>query len=167
MSVDVREDAWLHEEEPEFTRIVARVEDQARAEERVRLLAVVYLVVHGLGAAAATIVFLALAGTGLLSGDPTATWILGGIGAAVAALVGGLAIPGMAVGIGLLRHRPWARTTGIVLGSLSLLWVPLGTVVGVLTLYVLLQDDVRALFSWEHRESIPRSVRRASASGGQ
>ena len=146
MNAGVREDAWLLEEEPEFTRIVQRVEDKARAEERVRLLALVYLVVHGLGAAAAAVVFLALAGTGLLSGDSTATWILGGLGAAVAAVVGALAIPGLATGVGLLRHRPWARTSGIVLGALSLFWVPLGTIVGVLTLYVLLQDDVRELF---------------------
>lgn len=147
MNVGVRNDAWLLEEEPEFRRILQRVEGQARAEQRVRHLALVYLVVHGLGAAAAAIVFLALTGTGMLSGDSTTTWILGGLGVALAAVVGGLSIPGLVTGAGLLRHRPWARTAGIVLGSLSLFWVPLGTIVGVLTLYVLLQDDVRELFS--------------------
>lgn len=147
MNAGVRNDSWLMEEEPEFTRIVQRVEGQARAEERVRLLALSYLVLHGLGAAAAALVFVALAGTGLISGDPTATWVLGGIGAAIATVVGALAIPGLVTGVGLLLHRPWARTSAIVVGALSLLWVPLGTLVGVLTLYVLLQDDVRELFS--------------------
>ncbi len=111
-----------------------------------RLLALAFLVVHGLGAAAAAIVFTAIAGIGLASGDPTASWILGGIGAAIAAVVGGLSIPGLAAGVGLLRRRPWARSFALVIGALSLFWFPLGTVIGALTLYTLLQDDTRTLF---------------------
>ena len=54
----------------------------------------------------------------------------------VALLAGGCC--GIAAGWGLLQRRPWARMLGIVLGCISLIDMPLGTALGIYTLWVLL-----------------------------
>jgi len=59
--------------------------------------------------------------------------ILGGIGF----LVSGLAIIGVIAGAGLMAHSPWARMLAIVLGCISLIHPPLGTALGIYTLWVL------------------------------
>jgi hypothetical protein len=45
---------------------------------------------------------------------------------------------GIAAGVGLRRHEDWARVTAIVLGFLDLLHVPLGTALGIYTIWALL-----------------------------
>lgn len=50
------------------------------------------------------------------------------------------------VGIGLLRMRQWARWGALALALLALPSFPVGTVVGILTLWYLLRDDVGRLF---------------------
>jgi hypothetical protein len=53
---------------------------------------------------------------------------------------------GVLVGWGLTRRERWARTAAIVLGVLSLFHPPLGTALGVYTLWVLLGDDAAAQY---------------------
>jgi hypothetical protein len=48
---------------------------------------------------------------------------------------------GICLGLGLMRRRPWARTVGIALGILALFHVPMGTALGIYTLWVLLADE--------------------------
>lgn len=45
---------------------------------------------------------------------------------------------GMAAGIGLLTRQSWARLLTIMLGFVSLIDMPLGTALGIYTLWVLL-----------------------------
>ncbi len=52
-----------------------------------------------------------------------------------------LAAGGICVGLGLMRYEPWARIAAIVLGILSLFHPPLGTLLGIYTLWVLLSND--------------------------
>ena len=49
-------------------------------------------------------------------------------------------------GIGLLRGREWGRILSIVHAALSLFWVPVGTVIGILTLIYLTKAEVREYF---------------------
>ena len=58
-----------------------------------------------------------------------------------------LSLPGLIVGIGLFRFRPWARILGIVLSILDLIWVPFGTIVGAYGLFVLFSKDTERLFA--------------------
>ena len=51
-----------------------------------------------------------------------------------------VALAGILVGWGLLKHESWARTAAIVLGCVSLLHPPFGTALGIYTLWVLLSD---------------------------
>ena len=68
---------------------------------------------------------------------------------ALAALVGsGLlyGIAALAVGWGLLQLHTWARWFAIALGALTLLNFPIGTIIGALIIFYLLQRKVAVLF---------------------
>ena len=52
-----------------------------------------------------------------------------------------LAAGGICVGMGLIHRRPWARAAGIILAVLALFHPPLGTALGVYSLWVLLADE--------------------------
>lgn len=58
-----------------------------------------------------------------------------------------LSLPGLIIGIGLIRRRPWARIAGIVLCILGLMAMPFGTIVGVYGLWVLFSKDTERLFA--------------------
>jgi len=51
-----------------------------------------------------------------------------------------LAAGGVCVGLGLMQRQSWARTVGIILGVIALFYFPMGTALGVYTLWVLLAD---------------------------
>jgi zinc-ribbon domain len=61
------------------------------------------------------------------------TPVLGTIGL----LISGFAIAGVIAGWGLMSHQSWARVLAIVLGCISLIHFPLGTALGIYTLWVL------------------------------
>jgi hypothetical protein len=101
--------------------------------------AAVLLVVFGVGAT--------MVGA---SGEPNATVALPIIGLTGMALVTFLvlmSLPGVIIGIGLIRLRPWARIAAIVLSILSLTMVPFGTIVGIYGLWVLFNSDTERLFA--------------------
>jgi hypothetical protein len=50
------------------------------------------------------------------------------------------------IGIPLRRHRHWARLVALMVGSIDLLLLPYGTVLGCYTLWVLLNERGKALF---------------------
>jgi len=65
---------------------------------------------------------------------------LGAIGLAVSAF----AIAGIIAGWGLIARAPWARMLAIVLGCISLIHFPLGTALGIYTLWVLVPEGACA-----------------------
>jgi hypothetical protein len=77
----------------------------------------------------------------------TALPVLGAIGTLLVICLLILSLPGIVVGIGLWRFRPWSRVGGIVLSILCLLLFPFGTILGVYGLWVLLNKDSENLFS--------------------
>jgi apolipoprotein N-acyltransferase len=59
-------------------------------------------------------------------------------------LVSGFAIAGLIAGVGLMAHGGWARMLAIVLGCISLILFPLGTALGIYTLWVLVPEGADA-----------------------
>lgn len=51
------------------------------------------------------------------------------------------AVAGLLAGWGLLNYRPWARILALILGVISLIHFPIGTALGIYTLWVLLPAD--------------------------
>jgi glucose uptake protein GlcU len=60
-----------------------------------------------------------------------------------------IAATGFFAGWGLLQREEWARTVALVVGFIALLRVPIGTALGIYTLWVLLparsDDEYKAL----------------------
>ena len=120
----------------------------------VKVLAVIYLAVGGLMLCAA--LFLGL-GSGVAAGIVGATAeaddaaiaipILGIAGTALAAFLALFALPSLVTGYGLLQYKSWARVAGIVLSAISLINIPIGTIVGAYGLWVLLNKDTERLFA--------------------
>jgi hypothetical protein len=96
------------------------------------------------------LVFGGAAGIVGASGDPRAAVaipIIGLTGTALVAFLLATSLPGVFVGVGLLRRRPWARIAGIVLSIIELMMIPFGTLIGVYGLFVLFSQDTERLFT--------------------
>ena len=84
---------------------------------------------------------------GAVSGDPDATAVMGIIGPLVCIFLAALGLPGLVTGYGLLRRKPWARVLAIVVGALNLVNVPIGTVIGAYTIWVMAQESAAEHFA--------------------
>jgi hypothetical protein len=74
-------------------------------------------------------------------------FVTGIVGTALASFFIILSVPTIIAGIGLLKRREWARILTIIIGILHLFGFPIGTAIGVYTLYVLLNDQAKPLFT--------------------
>jgi hypothetical protein len=72
--------------------------------------------------------------------------ITGAVGTAIACFLIVISLPGMLAGIGLLKMKPWSRVVAIIVGVLHILSFPLGTALGIYTLWVLLNAETEAMF---------------------
>jgi hypothetical protein len=116
-------------------------------ETHIKVLGWLFIVMNALGLFIALIVFLIVGGAGLVSGDRNAMIITSLVAIVVALTLLVLSLPGLIAGIGLLKFKPWARILALVLGILNLPFFPTGTILGVYSLVVLLNDEATRLFN--------------------
>ena len=90
-------------------------------EKHVTILGALYIAFSSLGVLAAIIVFVAIAGGGLLSGEPKAIAVTASVGSAIAFFLALVSVPGIIGGIGMLKRKSWARILVMILGFLNLL----------------------------------------------
>jgi hypothetical protein len=124
--------------------------------DHVRILAYLHIVLGALGLLAALIVLLIFGGVagivGAANPNDMDVWhiaipVVGIVGIVLVSLLLLLSIPGIILGAGLLKLRPWARVLGIVMSALDLLHIPIGTALGIYGLWVLLQPETERLLS--------------------
>ena len=84
---------------------------------------------------------------GAISINQHGVGVLGIVGSALAVFFVILSLPSIIAGIGLLKRQEWARILTIVLGFLHLFGFPIGTAIGVYTLYVLFNEQTKPLFA--------------------
>ena len=120
----------------------------------VKILGAVYIALSTLALFVALFIAMAVGTAGAIVGsaaDPNdaavALPIIGIAGSALVAFLVIVSLPGLVAGIGLLKMRPWARIVGIVVAILSLLNIPLGTIVGVYGLWVLFSKETEQLLA--------------------
>lgn len=117
----------------------------------VKVVAVLYIVMGALNLLAAMLFGLGVGIASMavgMSNDPdaaTALPIIGLAGGALVAFLLVLSLPLIIVGMGLLKHREWARITGIIIAALLVFHVPIGTAVGVYGLWTLLNSETARL----------------------
>ncbi len=115
-------------------------------EQHVTILGALHIAWSSLGILIAMIIFAAVTGGGMLSGDIEVMTITTTIGFIIASFLLVMNLPGLIGGIALLRHYQWGRVLTLVVGFLHMLNVPFGTFLGIYTLWVLLNDDAKRLF---------------------
>jgi hypothetical protein len=100
----------------------------------------------------AIIVAVALLGAGwitLSSGENLPFWILLTVTLVTGFFLLLFAVPQIVAGIGLLNLKPWSRYLAMVLAVFGLFNIPVGTAIGIYTLWALVQDEVEQLFLGE------------------
>jgi hypothetical protein len=90
-------------------------------------------------------VWIGLIGAGFLSADPHAIRILSFVGTLIGLFLLIVAVPEIVGGLGLLKRRPWSRILLLILAVLELIRVPLGTALGIYTIWVLIQDESKSI----------------------
>jgi hypothetical protein len=109
----------------------------------VQVVAALHIALGAISLLGAIVVFASLGLAGGLvftQGEHQAAGILGIICVVVGGFLTLLALPGIIGGLGLLGERSWARPLVLVLGVLQLFNIPIGTAVGVYTLWALLRE---------------------------
>ncbi len=100
-----------------------------------------------LGLMAAAVVFVALSFARAFTGqEEVAETVLRFLSISLPLLLGLMSTLGLVGGIGLLVYKPWARYLVIVLATMGCVNIPFGTVKGIYTVWVLVQDDTVKLF---------------------
>jgi len=115
---------------------------QNRLDRHLRTLGTLWIIAGALFLIPAAIM-LALGGAArfVIHGEPFARFfgpiVLSMLGAGFSILAAG----GICVGWGLMQRQSWARIAAIILAILALFHPPIGTALGIYTLWVLLSDD--------------------------
>ena len=118
----------------------------SRLDNHLRILGILWMVVGGLTLIPALILM-------FLSGVvhiviPFQDELARDLGPVLMMVVGGsllfVGAGGVLVGWGLMQHEPWARTAAIVVGAIALFHPPLGTALGIYTLWALLANNAGA-----------------------
>ncbi len=115
-------------------------------DKHLNLIGILYIAFSIMGLLASIIVFVIIAGGGFLSGDEEAIFITSIVATVLSLIIFIFSIPGIIGGWGLLKRKNWARILILIIGALNLLNIPFGTMLGVYTLWALLQEETIKLF---------------------
>jgi hypothetical protein len=111
------------------------------------VIGAIYAALGAIFLAIAAVAVVAIAGSGMISGDPQAMAIMSTISGFVGVLLLIPAVPFLVGGIGLLMGAAWARIVVLVLGCLCLIVIPLGTILGIYTILMLSKPEAAELLA--------------------
>ena len=115
--------------------------------QHVTLVAALHIGLGVFELALACMLVVILLGVGRIADDADAARILGFIGIVAFFFLTVFALPGIVGGFGLMQNQEWARILVLVLSVLNLFNVPIGTMIGAYSIWVLLQEDTAQLFA--------------------
>jgi hypothetical protein len=121
--------------------------EDIKMKKHVTVVGAIHIGFGVLGLIGAIAVFFALNfARGFVQGEEVPNMVLKFLSVSLPLLVGFMSTLGLIGGIGLLTYQPWARYLVIVVAALGCLNIPIGTLKGVYSLWVLLQDSTVKLF---------------------
>ena len=129
--------------------------DLMAMEKHIQILGILHIIYSSIGLLAGVILFLLFMGIGTFVGaigeSPDVVHqgvpaILFMIGLVLGTLFALLAIPGIIAGVGLLNRKEWGRILALVVGFFDLLHIPFGTMLGIYTIWALMNDEAIRLF---------------------
>ncbi len=120
---------------------------ESNMKKHVTLVAALQIGFSTMGILAAMIVFFVFSFAGSFVDDvEVAITVLRFLGAFLPTIIILVSLLGLIGGIGLLSYQKWARVIVLVVAALGCLNFPLGTLKGVYSLWVLMQDETIVLF---------------------
>lgn len=93
------------------------------------------------------IIFLILSSIGIFVEDFEAQQILWIVGVSIGTFLVLVSIPGLIAGIGLLKFKNWARILTLIISAIDLINIPIGTALGIYSIWVLVQDETIEIFN--------------------
>ena len=122
--------------------------EESTIKKHVTLVAALHIGFSTIGIVAAMIVFFAISFASSFVNDvDIAAAVLKFIGVLLPAIILIASLAGLIGGIGLLAYRKWARILVLIMAALGCLNFPLGTIKGVYSLWVLMQDETVTYFN--------------------
>lgn len=122
---------------------------QAHMGTHVKAVAWLQILLGVLDLLMALAIFGIIAGAGAVGGlvSPVLPVIGGAVGTALGGLLALTGIPNLLAGFGLLGYRSWARILALILAVLNVFKFPWGTLLAVYTVWVLMSERTKALFT--------------------
>ncbi len=100
-----------------------------------------------LGLIGALVIFFALSfARSVVGNEEIPSMVLGFLSVSLPLLLGGISTVGVIGGIGVLTLKPWARIVVMVVSVIGCINIPIGTLAGVYSLWVLMQEETVKLF---------------------
>jgi len=125
--------------------------------QHIDTVAWIHIAFGGLGVLAALAVGGLVGGAAFFADDAQTTGFMVLLAGFIAVVMGLLSVPSLVGGWGLLKRRPWARMLVLIVSFLNLLNVPLGTLVGGYSIWVLMNDESRhILYGTDSYPPLPR-----------
>jgi hypothetical protein len=122
--------------------------ENSKMKKHVTLVGSIQIGFAVIGLMGAVAIFVALSfARAFTENDDVAQIVLRFLSISLPILIGTLSTLGLVGGIGLLVYKPWARYLVIVIATLGCVNIPIGTIKGVYTIWVLIQDETIELFS--------------------
>ena len=121
--------------------------EESKMKKHVTVVAALHIGFGILGLIAAFAIFFALNfARGFVGNEDIPSTILGFRATSLPLLVGSISTLGLVGGIALLSYRNWARILVLIVAAMGCLNIPIGTLKGVYSIWVLMQDDTIKLF---------------------
>jgi hypothetical protein len=112
----------------------------------VRILGWLWIIFGVLGIIGALCLGATIAGSGFISEDETAILVT----SIVALVCGSLFFLGnvlnIIAGVGLLKYKSWGRILAIILGIINLFGFPIGTALGIYTIWAMFNEETKQFF---------------------
>lgn len=122
--------------------------EELRMQKHVTIVGILRIVLSSLGLLAAVLVFVLMNfAKGLVGNDQIASAVLTFIGTTIPLFIGTISVLGIAGGIGVLAYKNWARILVLVVSVIGCLNIPIGTLAGVYSIWVLMQSETIKLFT--------------------
>jgi hypothetical protein len=124
--------------------------EDSKMKKHVTIVGAIHIGFGTLGLIGAIAVFFALKfAKGFVVNEEIPNMVLGFLSVSLPLLIGLMSTLGLVGGIGLLTYKPWSRILVIVVAALGCLNIPIGTLKGVYSIWVLMQDETIKLFQKE------------------
>jgi hypothetical protein len=121
--------------------------EESRMKKHVTVVGAIQVGAGILGFIGALTVFFALNfAKGMVGDDDVPTVVLSFLSICLPILIGFMATLSLVGGIALLSFRSWARILVMIVSVMGCFFIPIGTLIGVYSIWTLMQDDTIKLF---------------------